>query len=243
MNNDYSNAMIGLAQQSVDLPLEKRKELAKKGIYFSANAVNIYPLFSNAWVHHGNAYVTMGNFIQLEADSLRKISSPNAIKYYNEVLKLYNHSLTIYQKAQKYSPDSTTIYGNLAIIYRTRGNLFASLEKNKEAIADFEQANKFTYGKDVEINRLLAASYGVTSLNSLKSKDTLSSQDSYQKCLNSIDRGIKIMPIHMLATIANLENAYKALAKENKEFEAISIQRAEELNKIIKPVDPNYKGK
>jgi tetratricopeptide (TPR) repeat protein len=234
--------MIGLSQQSVDLPLEKRKELAKKGIYYSANSVNIYPLFSNAWVHHGNAYVTMGNFIQLEADSLRKISSPNAVKYYNEVLKLYNHSLTIYQKAQKYSPDSTTIYGNLAIIYRTRGNLFASLEKNKEAIADFELANKYTNGKDIEVNRLLAAAYGVAAVNSLKVRDTISSQDFYQKCLITLDRGIKIMPIHMLATIANLEKAYRAMAKENKEFESISNQRAEELNKIIKSIDPNYNG-
>ena len=228
MNNDYANALLGIAQTS-DLPLEKKKDLAKKAIYFSANAINIYPLFSNAWVHHGNAYVTMGNFMQIEADSLRKISNPNAKTYYNETFKLYNHALQIYKNAQKYSPDSTTIHGNLAIIYRTRGNMFADLQRSNDAIADFELANKFTYGKDVEVNRLLSAAYGLAAVNSLKESKVEESKQFHENCILAISRAEAIMPVHIMSTIVNLEKANREMAKEDKVNEKIYLSRAEEL--------------
>lgn len=235
MNNDYANALLGIAQKS-NLPLEKKKEIAKKAIYFSANSINIYPLFSNAWVHHGNAYVTMGNFMQIEADSLRKISNPNAKTYYNEAIKLYNHALQIYKNAQKYSPDSTTIHGNLAIIYRTRGNMFADLQRSSDAIADFELANKFTYGKDVEVNRLLSAAYGIAAINSLKEAKTEESEQFHENCILAISRAIAVMPVHIMNTISNLEKANREMAKEDMEHEKIYLSRAEELAQKLKAI-------
>jgi tetratricopeptide (TPR) repeat protein len=235
MNNDYANALLGIAQKS-ELPLNEKKEIAKKAIYFSANSINIYPLFSNAWVHHGNAYVTMGNFLEYEADSLRKLSSPNAKNYYNEVLKMYNHALQIYQKAYRYSTDTSAIIENLAIIHRTKGNLFAKLERNLESISDFELANKYTYGKDIEVNRLLAAAYGIAAVNSLKVSSVEESEQLHKNCILAISRAAAIMPVHVMSTIANLEKANREMAKENNEHEKIYLSRAEELAQKLKAI-------
>jgi tetratricopeptide (TPR) repeat protein len=235
MNNDYANALLGIAQKS-ELPLNEKKEIAKKAIYFSANSINIYPLFSNAWVHHGNAYVTMGNFLEYEADSLRKLSSPDAKNYYNEVLKMYNHALQIYQKADRYSTDTSAIIENLAIIHRTKGNLFAKLERNLESISDFELANKYTYGKDIEVNRLLAAAYGIAAVNSLKLSNVEESEQFHKNCILAISRAEAVMPVHVMSTISNLEKANREMANENKEHEKIFLSRAEELAQKLKAI-------
>jgi tetratricopeptide (TPR) repeat protein len=236
MNNDYANALLEINRKSKNISFDKRKQLCKEAIFYSANSINIYPLNKDAWVTHGLSYYSLADIIKIEADSLKSISNN-----FNEILKLYNHSITIFQKAREFGKSNVNIKYNLKNVYQSKGNLLATLGRVKEAILDFEQANNYTDGYDVEIKRLLSAVNSVAAINSLKESDTLSSQEYHKQCLIAIDKGVKITPVHMLETIANIKKAYLGLARENKEFEPISNQRVEELNKIIKSIDPNYK--
>ena len=236
MNNDYANALLEINRKSKNISFEKRKQLCKEAIFYSANSINIYPLNKDAWVTHGLSYYSLADIIKNEADSLKRISNS-----FNEILKLYNHSITIFQKAREYDKSNENIKYNLKNVYQSKGNLLATLGRVKEAILDFEQANNYTDGYDVEIKRLLSAVNSVAAINSLKESDTLSSQEYHKQCLIAIDKGVKITPVHMLETIVNIKKAYLGLARENKEFEPISNQRVEELNKIIKSIDSNSK--
>jgi tetratricopeptide (TPR) repeat protein len=78
-----NNAVSGVVQEKAAKPetsLKEKEELYKAAINYSTNAISIHPTYNNAWLLYGNAHVYLGNIREAEADSLKKISSPETSK-------------------------------------------------------------------------------------------------------------------------------------------------------------------
>ena len=238
-----NNAVSGVVQEKAAKPetsLKEKEELYKAAINYSTNAISIHPTYNNAWLLYGNAHVYLGNIREAEADSLKKISSPETSKKYTETLNLYNIAINAYNQVDTLRPDHPDVPVNLTASYRTRGKLYGEKLGNiPAALKDLEQANKWGKDKDVEVLRLMGVAYGMSGIKAAEIGNLKQALDYHANAVISLEKALKIAP-NYVPTVFNLEIAYREIARLNPEKANEYIPKANELNARWKKLDPSY---
>jgi hypothetical protein len=238
-----NNAVSGVVQEKAanpETPLKEKESLYKAAVNYSTNAISIHPTYNNAWLLYGNAHVYLGNIREAEADSLKKVSSPETSKKYSETLNFYNVAINAYNEVFRLRPDHPDVPVNLTASYRTRGKLYGEKLGNiGEALKDLEMANKWGKDKDVEVLRLLGVAYGMSGIISAQQGNLNFSKEFHTKAIASLEKALKIAA-NYVPTIFNLEVAYREMARLNPDKSNEYISKANELNVKWKELDPNY---
>jgi tetratricopeptide (TPR) repeat protein len=238
-----NNAVSGVIQEKAAKPetsIKEKEELYRKAIIYSENAISIHPTYNGAWLLYGVAHSKLGEIKEAEADSLKKINSPQTGIAYDSTLYFYNKAINSFLEVKKYKPDHQDIKGNFIILYMTRGKLYGEkLNKVPEALSDLEKANEWAEGKDMEILRLMGVAYGISGIMAAQQGNLNSSLDYHTKAVNALEKALKIAP-NVVAIIFNLEVAYTEIAKLSPDKAESYKKRAKELNTKWRELDPNY---
>ena len=238
-----NNAVSGVIQEKAgkaETNIKEKEELYKEAINYSTNAISIHPTYNNAWLLYGNAHIYLGNIREAEADSLKKIGKPEAQTKYSETLALYNEAIRAYNEVKRLRPDHPDVPVNLTASYRTRGKLLGEKLGNVPmALKDLEDANVYAKDKDVEVLRLMGVAYGISGIMAAQQGNLNLSLGYHTNAVNALEKALKIAP-NFVATIFNLEVAYREMAKLSPDKSNEYVQRANELNAKWKEIDPSY---
>ena len=155
-------------------------------------------------------------------------------------MALYNEAIRAYNEVKRLRPDHPDVPVNLTASYRTRGKLHGEKLGNIPlALKDLEDANVYAKDKDVEVLRLMGVAYGISGIIAAQQGNLKLSLGYHTNAVNALEKALKIAP-NFVATVFNLEVAYREMAKLSPDKANEYVPRANELNAKWKEIDPSY---
>ena len=239
-----NNAVSGVLQDSANrIPLNDPEKLNHyvRALYHSKEAVELHPTYNNAWLLLGNAHVFISNIKESMADSAKaKLDFQKSNELYVESKYRLDSAITAYQEVKRLRPDHPDVPINLTAAHRSRGKLLGEkLGKVSEALADLEEANKYSKGNDLEVLRLLGVAYGITGMTYQNQGLIAPAIQNHQRAIQALEKALALSP-NYAPTWYNMEIAYRQLLLLDAANANIYTQKVIECNEKWKSIDPNY---